>query len=118
MPAVWGPSCLSRVAPELSLHDHVKARDLSLCRPDEAQNLRVVAALAICRLQQHRTGQASVAESKLHLPDFLTFPPWEAPHRTVIQVAARDPPLQAVGHDAARQRLVLFFPDPEVVAPD
>src|SRR5262245_44811180 len=99
MLAVRGPSCLSRVAPELPLHDHVKARDLSLCRLDEAEDLRVVAALAICRLHQNRTGQPSLVESKLHLLEFLKFPAWEAPHSTVVQVAARDPLLQAVGHD-------------------
>src|SRR5262249_1383247 len=65
-----------------------------------------------------RTRQAAVAESKVHLLDFLQFPSWEASHRTVIQVAARDSPLQAVGYDAARQCLVLLFPDPKVVAPD
>src|SRR5262245_57225292 len=115
MLAVWGPSGLSRVAPELSLHNHVKARDPAFCRLEEAEDLCVVAALVICRLHQHRTGQASVAKSKLHLLEFPRFPPWEAPHSTVIQVAACNPPLQAVGHDAARQRLVLLFPNPEVV---
>src|SRR5262249_14620227 len=116
--AVRGSPGVDCASPVQAFHDDVKACDLPLLGLHETQERRIVAPFAVRSFEENRAGEASLAETDLGLLDLLGLPPDEAADGAVIQVAACDPPRQALGQNTSDERFVLVLPDPQMVASD